>query len=65
MVVVVAAAAVVAVDLEVNFIFVIYFFCMNSLQLVFCLGGRGGGGGGGDRTCYKCGEPGHISRDCR
>ena len=33
------------VDLEVNFIFVIYFF-MKSLQLVFCLGGRGGGGGG-------------------
>ena len=26
-------------------------------------GGRGGGGGGGD-GCFKCGEPGHMSREC-
>jgi len=27
-------------------------------------GGGGGGGGGGDRSCYNCGEGGHIARDC-
>ena len=33
-------------------------------------GGGGGGGfrsgprGGGDRSCYTCGEPGHLSYDC-
>ncbi len=28
-------------------------------------GGYGGGrGGGGDRNCFKCGQPGHMSREC-
>lgn len=28
-------------------------------------GGRGGSrGGGGDRNCFKCGQPGHMSREC-
>ncbi|XP_021379022.1 probable ATP-dependent RNA helicase DDX53 [Mizuhopecten yessoensis] len=27
-------------------------------------GSFGGGGGGSDRACYKCGEQGHMSREC-
>lgn len=27
-------------------------------------GGYGGGGGGGGSGCFKCGESGHIARDC-
>ena len=27
-------------------------------------GGAGGGSGGGERSCYNCGEGGHIARDC-
>ncbi len=23
-----------------------------------------GGGGGGSRDCFKCGEAGHMARDC-
>ncbi|KAD7117472.1 hypothetical protein E3N88_04740 [Mikania micrantha] len=28
-------------------------------------GGRGGGGYGGGNACFKCGEFGHMARDCR
>ncbi|GLT42906.1 hypothetical protein SLA2020_168830 [Shorea laevis] len=27
-------------------------------------GGSGYGGGGGGSGCFKCGEPGHMARDC-
>jgi hypothetical protein len=27
-------------------------------------GSGGGGGGGGGRACFKCGEEGHMSREC-
>jgi hypothetical protein len=29
------------------------------------IGNRAGGGTGSQRTCYNCGKPGHISKECR
>lgn len=33
-------------------------------MIIFMSSVIGGGSGGGGRDCFKCGESGHMARDC-
>lgn len=55
-------------EMEICIVFVLY---IPVVMLSCCwlgyynrLSSYAGGGGGGSRACFKCGEDGHISREC-